>query len=1069
MGIFQVFLEVFRRYCVEVFFALLEDRELTAVCRDETQKSMGQVPCGSLGAAVGFGESVRRLMASICMTVLWTGMACSSVVCSSAVLGQEERLDFQSQVRPILSNYCFACHGFDEEGRAAELRLDLAASALDSQRSVRAIVPHDPQQSEAIRRMESTDPEIQMPPPTANKVMSVKEKEILKRWVEQGANYETHWAFRPIPDTVRVPLARRQGDTGANRFEHTFADPKHPIDAFILEKLNAVDLTPSPRADARTLIRRVYLDLIGTLPDPTDVEEFVADESAEAFDRLVDRLLASPQFGERWGRFWLDQARYADSNGFTIDGARVMWPYRDWVIAAWNADMPFDQFTREQIAGDLIEGGSKSQKIASAFHRNTMINEEGGVKADQYRHEAIIDRVNTTGAVWLGLTVGCAQCHTHKYDPISIDDYYRLYAFFNACADNNGTAPTIDVMEGEVFGLPESFEKDWGLFQALQREEKGLQEKVQAVLADDAVPQLEWKPIDALHAQGRDGDKEIALERLEDGSLRIAEGLAKNSHYHIDFVIRAENETSPITAIRLRTLPDATLPQGGPGTAGNGNFVLSEIQLTRGAQSYSFAKAWADHSQPKFPVGNAIDTDARTGWAINVDAAQVKAKPGLKMNAAHWAVFALSEPLSPENTPIEVHLYHDINENYLIGRFALEYSTSVIPKQDSAPTEELAEVQKRLAEVKSRLPGGGKVVRQMVQSDLEKPPETYRLERGDFLSPDKERGVLKANIPEVFAEGRPLEMRNRLEMANWLVSKENPLTSRVMVNRVWMRLFGTGLVETENDFGFQGAAPTHPELLDWLASHWMQTGWIFKELIRSIVTSATYQQSSRWRADIEQVDVANKWLARQSRIRVDAELVRDQALSAAGVIDLRIGGPSVHPPQPAGVYNFTQTPKAWKEDTGADRYRKTMYTEFFRSAPYPLFTTFDAPDFSNTCTRRSRTNTPLQALAVANDLVFSELAMQLVERSQRAVSSMDVLGEQGEGDVTTKIRERIRWMMQFALCRPPTDRESMRLEDFYRSSKESARQNPGEVSSETMAWFQVARVLLNTDEFLNRE
>lgn len=1031
---------------------------MPALCTEKTQKLNDQVAC--LALRIGFGLGL-----SICWLACWCDRG----------LGQEAKLDFQSQVRPILSNHCFACHGFDEEGRAADLRLDLPESVFDPQRPVRALIPHDPDQSEVIRRIESTDPDIQMPPETSNKVMSVREKEILRRWVEQGANYEQHWAFRPIPERIPVPAIQRHSFTGTDVSDRTdvydrgLGNVQHPIDAFVLEKLNAISLSPSPRADARTLVRRVYLDLVGTLPEPSEVEAFVADDSADAFERLVDRLLGSPQFGERWGRFWLDQARYADSNGFTIDGARVMWPYRDWVIAAWNADMPFDQFTREQIAGDLIPGGTKSQKIASAFHRNTMINEEGGVKADQYRHEAIIDRVNTTGSVWLGLTVGCAQCHTHKYDPISIDDYYRLYAFFNACADNNGTAPTVDVLEGEAFGLPESFEKDWELFQALQREEKKLQEKVQAVLADEAVPQLQWKPIAAMHAQGREGDKEIPLERLEDGSLRIAKGLAKNSHYRVEFIVRAEDESLPITAIRLRALPDVSLPQGGPGTAGNGNFVLSEIRLMRGSQNIPFAKAWADHSQPKFPVGQAIDSDPKTGWAINVDAAQVKAKPGLKMNDEHLAVFALSEPISPDDTPLEVRLYHDINENYLIGRFALEYSTSTIPKQDSIPHEELAEVERRLAEVKSRLPGGGKLVRQMVQADMESPPETYRLERGDFLSPNKDRGVLKGNIPEVFSEGRPGEMLSRLDLADWLVSRANPLTSRVMVNRVWMRLFGMGLVETENDFGFQGGAPTHPELLDWLANQWMQSGWSFKELIRTIVTSGTYQQSSRWRADIEQVDAGNKWLARQSRIRVDAELVRDQALSAAGVIDLRIGGPSVHPPQPAGVYNFTQTPKAWKEDTGGNRYRKTMYTEFFRSAPYPLFTTFDAPDFSNTCTRRSRTNTPLQALAVANDLVFSELAMQLVERSERAMMSLDLNSERVEGDETATVAERIEWMMRFVLCRPPSDRELVRLGEFYRSAKEIARQNPGEDSSERMAWFQVARVLLNTDEFLNRE
>ena len=1008
-----------------------------------------------------------------------------SVVLTSALIGfstackaQSESIDYQVDVRPILSNHCFACHGFDEDSRAADLRLDIApavAASLDSagvtsrdasesaetSGSPSAIVPGKPSESEVVRRIESNDPDLQMPPPSSNKPLSARDKQIIARWIEQGARYESHWAFKSFASPHNnsessVPKAVvEQGNLSGSL---------HPIDSMVRHRLAALGLPPSPRADSSTLLRRLYLDLVGTLPTPEAIEEFQVDDSADAVERVVDELLSSPQFGERWGRFWLDQARYADSNGFTIDGARVMWPYRDWVISALNADMPFDQFTREQLAGDLLPDATKLQRIASAFHRNTMINEEGGVKADQYRHEAIIDRVNTTGAVWLGLTVGCAQCHTHKYDPISIDDYYRLYAFFNACADSNSTAPTIEVLEGEVFGLPPSVQKDLEELKKLQRDEAAMKAEVQAALADDAVPALDWKPIAALHALGRDGDRELPLERLEDGSLRVPKELQGNSRYQIEYVYRPEIDAKPITAVRLRAIPDASLPNQGPGTAGNGNFVLTEIEMLRGDSPLSFSKAWASHSQPKYPIGHAIDSDAKSGWAINVDAEQVKAKPGLKMNTEHTAVFALKDPLAPSDTPIEIFLHHDLNDNYLIGRFALEYSTSTIEQQREAPTKELAQVEARLAEIRGRLPNGGKSVAQMVSKDMEKPAATYRLERGDFLSPDKSRGELPPNIPEVFAQGRPEAMQTRLDLANWLVSERNPLTARVMVNRVWMRLFGVGLVETENDFGFQGAAPTHPELLDSLARQWVQTGWSLKGLIRSIVTSATYQQSSKWREDVERVDAGNKFLARQSRIRVDAELVRDQALSAAGVLEMRVGGPSVHPPQPAGVYNFTQTPKTWKEDTGANRYRKTMYTEFFRSAPYPLFTTFDAPDFSNVCTRRSRTNTPLQALTVANDKVFSELAMFLVDRSERVVlEQQNVIGE------LPVVSERIDWMMRFALCRRPTKVEAQRLEDFYLSAKETARQNPSDVQTEKMAWFQVARVLLNTDEFLNRE
>jgi hypothetical protein len=969
---------------------------------------------------------------------------------------QQPPIDFQREVRPILANHCFACHGFDDKGRQGDLRLDLEADALDPNRSTRVIVPGSPQESELVHRILSEDPDLMMPPASTNKPLSDSQKETLRRWIAQGARYEKHWAFAPLT-TPKIP-------------HELLSHSRNPIDSWVRFELKRVGLTPSPSASPLTLMRRLYLDLIGTLPTPEELEAFQNDNSPDRIDRLITTLLASPQLGERWGRIWLDQARYADSNGFTIDGTRTMWPYRDWVVAAINADMPFDRFTIEQLAGDLLEEPTKNQLIASAFHRNTMINEEGGVKADQYRHEAIVDRVNTTGAVWLGMTVGCAQCHTHKYDPISIDDYYRLYAFFNACADSNSTSPVIDVLEGEVFGLPDATLQDLRKLQALKKQLNQLEARSKQQ-SQSPPPELQWESVTIQHAIGTQGKGALALSVLEDGSVLVPQNLGGNATLKFEF-IHSDN-LKPVTAVRLRALTHNSLPQSGPGKASNGNFVLSEFQILSNQIKQSFTQAWADHSQPKYPIEHAIDSDPKTGWAINTDAAQLKSKPGLKMNAPHWAIFALANPIPASNSPVEVLLLHDINKDYLIGRFALDISTTAIPPQAPLPTREIESLQAQIAELSQRLPNQGKTVSQMVYRDQAKVPSTYRLTRGDFLSPDKDNGPLSPMIPSIFREGMESPMRNRLDLARWLVSKENPLTARVIVNRVWMKLFGTGLVETENDFGLQGSAPSHPELLDWLASDWVDSGWSLKQLIYRIVSSETYQQSSDFRAELVQIDPGNRLLARQSFIRLDAEILRDRALSASGVLTTRIGGPSVHPPQPSGVYNFTQNVKTWKEDTGANRYRKTMYTEFFRSAPYPLLTTFDSPDFSTVCTRRSRTNTPLQALTLANDPVFWELSVELADRAERELQQARVDSDLSSKTVSSI--ERIRRMVLLAWCRHPSDMELDRLSRFESSTNEYYRQNPDELDRlggfkpDRAAAAQVARVLLNADEFVNRD
>ena len=959
----------------------------------------------------------------------------------------DPRVDFARQIRPILSENCFACHGFDPSSRKAELRLDEREAALIAHDGQAAIVPGHSSESEAWKRILSNDPDEQMPPPTSGKALSAGQKELLKRWIDQGAPYAPHWAFGRV-ERPNVPLTVGEAYT-------------NPIDAFVVDKLRTHSLSLSPEADRRALIRRLSQDILGLQPTPEEADAFSADQSPDAYQQLVDRLLQSPHYGERWGRHWLDQARYADSNGYTIDGPRIMWPYRDWVIDAVNRDLPFDQFTIEQLAGDQLPEPTKFQQIATGFHRNTLINQEGGVKPDQYRHEAIIDRVNTTGAVWLGLTVGCAQCHTHKYDPISHHEYYQLYAFFNQCDDANSEATTVPVLEHEVYG--------WNAEQLVKLDElKTLRTQMTALdrqlAASESTNLLahewNWKPAELLNyitlGMG-------AFLRQPDGSLLSDQKAQPNDTYQVNI----KSPGDQITAIRLRVLPHESLPSGGPGLASNGNFVLTDAQVKVGDKVTRFVAAAADHSQPDHNVLNVIDDKSTTGWAINVSEEQKKAHPELAMNAPHEAVFVLSAPVAKVEAVL--FLKHDVNQGYLIGRFAIDVSDAPPPVNESTQIQaQRAFVKQQMEEREAQLPGAGRHVNQMVMRDTDAKRDTFRLDRGDFLTPDTAAGPLETAVPAALVVGVVPEFKTRLDLARWLVSRDNPLTARVIVNRVWMRYFGRGLVDTENDFGSQGTPPTHPELLDWLAAEFMESGWSMKQLHRRIVTSKTYRQSSAERPDAVAIDPLNLWLGRQSRVRVDAEIVRDMILSTSGALTPRIGGPGVHPPQPAGVYSFTQNTKSWPETTGPDRYRRTLYTMFYRSAPYPLLTTFDSPEFSTVCTRRSRSNTPLQALAVANDPMFIELSQKLAAR---------VLQESASDAGTP---QRVRRMFRLCLIREPSLGEQQLLVDYwnrqvalYASDLESASKlspsgSPETPVAESAAWVSLARLLFNTDEFLTR-
>jgi hypothetical protein len=988
-------------------------------------------------------DTPRRLSAAL-LTLLCFG----TLHCPQSPGQDQSEVDFQRQIRPILSNHCFPCHGADEASRQADLRLDVRDDAVRA-----AILPGNAADSSFLQRITATDPDVVMPPPDSGKPLTDDQIRLLREWINKGANYQQHWAFAPVQRPDMPP-------------EHSDAWCRNPIDGFILNRLHQAGLSPSPEASRGMLIRRLYQDLLGILPSPAETANFLADQTPDAWERLVDRVLQSPHYGERWGRHWLDQARYADSNGYTIDGPRVMWPYRDWVIAAFNKDLPFDQFTIEQLAGDLLESPTLSQRIATGFHRNTMINEEGGVKPDQFRNEAVIDRVNTTGAVWLGLTIGCAQCHSHKYDPISHTDYYRLYAFFNGAADANSVGETVEVREQELLGWTAQQQQQ---FTELQQLRALRQELEQSAQPGATLPALAWNwqpaPVAAVGASGS------SILRIQpDGSL-----LAKTHAAATDtFTVKLQLPPGPdgpakVTAIRLRTLTSPTLPAMGPGTASNGNFVLTEVLLRSGPVDHSFAAAWADHSQPKYPVEHAIDGRADTGWAINTDAAQ--AARGIRMNAPHEAILALAQPVAADDGFVTVVLKHDLNKNYILGHFAIEVSTADVLKIDppGSLSSRLQATVARMTELEALLPGKGLPVKQMVMKDLPQPPETFLLTRGDFLTPDRNLGPLQPGVPAALdAAAASKTFTNRLDLARWLVSPENPLTARVLVNRIWSRYFGRGLVETENDFGFQGTTPTHPQLLDWLAADLIEHRWSLKHLHRRIVTSALYRQTSALVNEpaIRQ-DPDNYLLARQPRFRVEAEIVRDQALAASGLLNSRIGGPGVHLPQPDGIYDFTQNKKNWPVATGPDRWRRTMYVMFYRSAPYPLLSTFDAPDFSTVCTRRVRSNTPLQSLTAANDVVFTELAAGAARR---------VL----EGPADAADADRLNHLFQLCFCRHPSTDEQHLLLDFlsrelarFHSSPEAARafiQQPTESipDQRLAAWTSVARAVINTDEFVTR-
>ena len=996
-------------------------------------------------------------------------------------------VDFAKDIRPILSRHCNSCHG--EEAQESGLRLDYGSLISEGGDRGAAVVAGQPDKSLLYLALIGKGDVEQMPFELPK--LSDEKIALIKTWIEQGAKLppgdspvagrrpSDHWAFQPV---VRLPLPMSKANLKWAR---------NGIDHFVLARLEAEGVSPSEEADRSTLIRRVYLDLLGILPSPKEVDAFVADKSDDAYEQLVDRLLPLPAYGERWGRHWLDIARYADSNGFTIDGPRSIWPYRDWVITALNRDLPFDQFVTQQLAGDLLPSATRDQIVATGFHRNTLINQEGGTDQEQFRVEAIVDRVSTTGSAFLGLTIGCAQCHAHKYDPISQREFYQVFAVFNNCDEPNIPLPT-DEQAAEQTRVTRELAEVAAALKAHDAARAAGQPDWESKLA--AVPKVNWSFVSPIEHESEAG---ATLNKIDEHSLLV--GGDGNVPAQDVFTIVADVKLPRISAVRLETLTNPLLPETGPGWADNGNFVLTEFELTARIgedndakpQKIEFASASTDWQQEGHGIALAIDGDDTSGWAIN----------GLKnssINVNHEGVFVLKTPIESDQP---VRLTFTLRQNsksakYLIGSFRLSVTdfsdatgptperiqsalAKAVEKRDDADKEFLTAAYGR-SDV-SRMPLESRQTKlkaeegslknaiptTMVLGERKSRRDTHIHIRGNFLEKGAkvEPGTPSVLPPIVSSTEAPV---NRLDFARWLFSPDHPLTSRVTVNRFWQRYFGYGIVSTENDFGTQGNRPTNPELLDWLASEFMRLGWSQKKLHRLIVTSATYRQSSSVTAELLERDPRNRLLARQSRLRLEAESVRDVALSASGLLSSKMLGPGVYPPQPKGIYVVTQVAKQWPESKGEDRYRRGVYTYFWRSSPYPMLPTFDAPEANVTCTRRTRSNTPLQALTLANDSSFMEFVKGLSDRILRDAPEYD------EG--------RIRFAFNAALSRGPSARENEVLQKFVTQQRKHFESNakaaaaaasstrPAGIDEVTSAtWTALARVVLNLDEFITRE
>lgn len=1181
------------------------------------------------------------------------------------------KVDFQTEIRPILSNRCFACHGPDENTVEAGLRLDSfdgATSKAESGRS--AIVPGNITESELLRRVSSQDDDIRMPPPHFGERLTSRETELLQRWIVSGANYAKHWSYEP----PRMPSVEIQASDWESRFPDWH---ESVIDRLILRKLEEKGWEPSPRADKATLLRRVTLDLTGLPPTLEEQVTFINNPSPLAYEELVDRLLASPAYGEHWGRRWLDMARYADSAGYADDPPRTIWAYRDWVVRAFNSNMPFDQFTIEQLAGDLLPNPTPDQLVATAFHRNTLTNNEGGTNDEEFRNVAVVDRVNTTMAVWMGVTMACAQCHSHKYDPISQKEYFQVFAVLNQSedADRGDESPTYAWFSPEQRNRREELQRD------LERIDSQINQVDPGLLAE----QREWeekykRPLDWVlvipsSVQTKSGDGGIATEQ---GLIQV-DSKSENDTLTIDIPLPDGITAENLTGIRIDSKPDAAFPNQGAGK-GDGNFVLThvsaslldpnaaktrgkfiridlpgkerilslaEVQVFSGSENIasrgtatqsseilggaalravdgntsgnwadnstthtaiSEAPWWeldlggmnvvdsiavwnrtdsnlldrlsgakialldenrnevwqttltkavaenrwqlqaqsdwvpriasADYSQNGFPAANAIDSDPKSGWAVGgavqashtIKIAGGVAKPKNSTSSVSPTVApdqrSLPSPdhIAPKGEIFRLQLGFDSpHKRLVLSQFTISLTTDArtadmlaipseilnIVRSDAKDlggeglekeknTSEKTDQEKMLLHdqlhqyyVRTVTPTRAPLRQQRdklrVELDGLKPVTTVPVLRE--LAKEKKRETkiqLRGNyrvtgesvepgVPKVFLTGVSKEASNplmsRLELSQWLVSAENPLTARVIANRTWESLFGVGIVRTSEEFGSQGDLPTNQPLLDYLAIDLMRGGWDMKRLIRSMVLSSAYQQRSSVDAKRYEEDPENLFVSRGPRFRVAAEQVRDMALASAGLLSHRFYGPPTRPPQPSmGLSAAFGSRTDWETSQGEDRFRRAIYTQWRRSNPYPAMATFDAPSREVCVLKRDRTNTPLQALVTLNDPVFLEAAQGLARR----VLSYEL--------PSGSVDERIDRLFHHALSRLPNDREKVAVKELLAQASQELSDKRDKATKlatepigplptgidpvELAAWTTLCNVILNLDEFL---
>ncbi|MFK7777998.1 MAG: PSD1 and planctomycete cytochrome C domain-containing protein [Gimesia sp.] len=997
----------------------------------------------------------------------------------------EDKVEFNRHVLPILSNHCYVCHGPDAASREAGLRLDQRDSAIGKADSGnQAIAPGNVLASELIHRITTDDNSERMPPVDGHKPLNAKQIAVLKAWIKQGAEFQEHWAFvRPkqpkIPQTKNTVWA------------------KNKIDQFILSKLERTKLNPASEASRETLIRRVAFDLTGLPPTLNEIHTFVSDSSPNAYAQMVNRYLDSPAYGEHMARHWLDLARYADTNGYQYDTEREQWIWRDWVIDAYNRNKPFNEFTIEQLAGDLLPNATDQQKLATGFNRNHGITIEGGIIDEEYRTEYVMDRLVTTGEVWLALTIGCARCHEHKFDPISQKEFYQLYDFFNQVPEKGmrGFAPQQRIASPLASITQKRNKAKLARLKQELKQSTNVEPQLNLWATDiSAQPESGWSVVEPKTMISSGG---TTLKKLPDHSLLTSGANPRHDVYEIT----AHSPLKNITAVRLEALTHKSLPGGGPGRHSNSNFVLSEFELTAISLAdpsqqikVKFKKAIADYSQAGYEIDKAIDGNAtgNNGWAVD--------GPSRKLPAT--AVFIAVTPFGFEQgTELQFRLRHEAGfATHGVGRPRLSITNDKpsaiqlqgIPadirqiagkKQNQRTTGEQKqlrdyflvhhnpqqELKQRIAAIEKQIQSSTPAT--MIMQDLAKPRATFLLERGQYNEP---RDQVSANVPAIFPAMAKTAPKNRLGFAKWLVDPSHPLTARVAVNRYWQRIFGLGLVKTSEDFGVQGELPSHPELLDWLALEFIRSGWDVKQMQRLIVNSATYQQTSHVGAKAYQNDPENRLLARGPRMRLDAEEIRDATLASSGLLVQSLGGKSVYPYQPKGLWlelnNRPSYSKEYARGKGDDLYRRSMYTFWKRTVPSPMLKTLDAPEREFCTIRRSRTNTPLQALLLLNGPQFVEAARKLAERMLI------------EGGTTTD--EKIKYGFQLVTARKPSEaelaifRQTYQSElNFYNSNESAATKlfQVGDSPSNTKlnqaklaAFTSLTRLFLNLDEAITK-